>query len=138
MVGSGHSALSIHVSLSAAMSADYHPSQLCVATLSAMAGADGVWRCAASTVVESSTTAAPLHRAVLRASLDRLAEEGVVVAVLRQHAVPPGSNGTDGGGDAVAEGGLMGLGGLASFLGVCMLLCFLGMMVCSGQGPGLG
>ena len=88
MVGSGHSALSIHVSLSAAMSADYHPSQLCVATLSAMAGADGVWRCAASTVVESSTTAAPLHRAVLRASLDRLAEEGVVVAVLRQHAVP--------------------------------------------------
>ena len=88
MVGSGHSALSIHVSLSAAMSADYHPSQLCVATLSAMAGADGVWRCAASTFVESSTTAAPLHRAVLRASLDRLAEEGVVVAVLRQHAVP--------------------------------------------------
>ena len=44
----------------------------------------------------------------------------------------------DGGGDAVAEGGLMGLGGLASFLGVCMLLCFLGMMVCSGQGLGLG
>ena len=116
MVGSGHSALSIHVSLSAAMSADYHPSQLCVATLSAMAGADGVWRCAASTVVESSTSAAPLQRAVLRASLDRLAEEGVVVAVLRQHAVPPGSNGTDGRGDAAAEGGLMGLGGLAAFL----------------------
>ena len=98
------------------MSADYHPSQLCVATLSAMAGADGVWRCAASTVVESSTSAAPLQRAVLRASLDRLAEEGVLVAVLRQHALPPGSNGTEGGGDAAAEGGLMGLGGLASFL----------------------
>ena len=45
-----------------------------------MAGADGVWRCAASTVVESSMSAAPLQRAVLRASLDRLAEEGVVVA----------------------------------------------------------
>jgi len=98
------------------MSADYHPSQLCVATLSAMAGADGVWRCAASTVVESSTSVAPLQRAVLRASLDRLAEEGVLVAVLRQHALPPGSNGTEGGGDAAAEGGLMGLGGLASFL----------------------
>ena len=44
--------------------------------------------------------------------------------------MPPGSNGTEGGGDAAAEGGLMGLGGLASFLGVCMLLCFIGMMGC--------
>ena len=36
----------------------------------------------------------------------RLRAEQDAVSLLRQHAVPPGSNGTDGRGDAAAEGGL--------------------------------
>ena len=54
-----------------------------------------------------------------------------------QHAVPAtnGSGGGGGGAEAEAEAGAAGasgLGGLAFALGVCMLLCFLGMMVSSG------
>ena len=136
-ITSGGGALSIHVSLAAAMPAAYHPSQLCLATLSASAGADGEWRCASSSTLESSTTEGQLTRAVLRASLDGLAEAGVVVAAVLQHAVPAtnrtGGGGGGGGAEAEAEAGAAGasgLGGLAFALGVCMLLCFLGMMGC--------
>jgi len=54
----------------------------------------------------------------------------VVVAAVLQHAVANGTGGGGGGGCGTEAGavGAMGLGGLAFALGVCMLLCFLGMM----------
>ena len=54
----------------------------------------------------------------------------MVVAAVLQHAVANGTGGGGGGGCGTEAGavGAMGLGGLAFALGVCMLLCFLGMM----------